>query len=153
MACRFTRFCSIAIVTLSLAPVAALADPGSPRAPEPAKPPDAAESSAVIEVIESAGDGAEQRVVFTIALAQDDRPSAIEIGGGEVEYRLSVRHRSGGGGTTTIQVDLRRVERRRRGDAHETQLSMTSRVALGRRVVLGRIERPGGATEVAVTLR
>jgi hypothetical protein len=135
-------------------PALAAAEPGQPTKSTTASPRQQASRTAVVEVVETGEQGRERRVVFTVALAEDDRASRIEVHEGGADYRVTLRRRSQSGTTAVVSLDLRRIQRQKKARTNSTELSMTSRVAVGKRAVMGRIERTnGGAIEVAVTLR
>jgi hypothetical protein len=102
--------------------------------------------------------GTARRVTrFTMAL-DDGRPSRVETGDGSRSYQLTVSQRSEKGSTAVVRLDLKcwasgaRRGKRGRGPSSTTEVSLSSRVRLGQRVLLGRIERAGGELQVAVLL-
>jgi hypothetical protein len=144
----------VAVVAAALvAPTLAAAEPGPPARREAARAERTVARTAVVEIVETGERVGERRVVFTLAIAEDDRVSRVETHDGGADYRIAVRRWSPRKGTALVQLDLRRFERRAKGRSSDTGLSMTSRIKLGQRSVLGKIERSGGGViEVAVTL-
>lgn len=119
----------------------------------------------VIDLQQADGKGkgkgtAVQRVTrFTMALAGHGRPSRVETSNGSTSYRLTVSQRPQKGSTAEVRLDLRcwssgaRRGKRGHSPSSTTEVSLSSRVQLGRRVLLGRIERAGGGElQVAMLL-
>jgi hypothetical protein len=136
----------------------------------PAPPSSKTSRRAIVEVIQlpdgkskSRGAGAgtiARRVMrFTVAVAGDGRPSRVETQDGSTSYRLTVSQRPQKGSTAEVRLDLRcwasgaRRGKRGHSASSTTEVSLSSRVRLGRRVLLGRIERAGGGElQLAVLL-
>lgn len=120
---------------------------------------------AVIEVIDlqrvdRKGKGTARRATrFTMALADNGQPSRVETHDGSTSYQLTVSQRPQKGSTAVVRLDLKcwaggaRRGKRSHGPSRTTEVSLSSRVRLGQRVMLGRIERAGGGElQVAMLL-
>jgi len=129
----------------------------SRAAPAPGKTA-AVGRTAELEVIDQDRRGGGARTIrFAIALAEDTRSSHVETNDGQTRYKIQISSRRADGATAMVDLDLRRTTRltlRGARSATSTTINLSSRVALGRRVELGRIERAdGGNLQVALTLR
>jgi len=112
-------------------------------------------------------------MLFSVALAEDHRPSRVEVRDGRNNFRLSVNRAMKGGSKVLLRLDItwtehdriksRRTERRRGRDhnsrryrrrAHTTaSFSTSSLVTVGKRAILGLLERSNGdKLLLAVTL-
>jgi hypothetical protein len=115
-------------------------------------------SSILVEVIDT-GKKATRTMRFTIALAGDNRSSRMSRDEGATHYKIDVRRARLRDGAALVELELRRTEHHPRGRGQRrvttiTEVHLASRIALGRRVVMGQIERfDGGKLQIAVTLR
>lgn len=127
--------------------------------------------SATIYVVRQRAGSPRRAISFTVALAEDSRPSNLELRDEHTSYRIAVSHHQRRGATAVVRLNLKCSERRaicksgrpagrcppgaaRRRARSTTEVALNSRVTLGRRTVLGRV-RPasGGELRVSVLLR
>jgi hypothetical protein len=98
-----------------------------------------------------------------MALADHGQPSRVETRDGSTSYQLTVSLRrrpqkQKKGATAVVRLDLKcwargaRRGKRGQGPSRTTEVSLSSRVQLGQRVLLGRIERAGGGELQVVML-
>jgi hypothetical protein len=106
--------------------------------------------TATVELVEVDGKGAQTPLRFTLAL-DPSRPSELDAASRGSSYRIKVRCDKDG---RHPLVHLQLTQHRQSKERGETvKLSVSARVAQGRRVVLSRIARPdGGTLVVALTV-
>ncbi len=136
--------------------------------------------TATIEVIRTAPGGAKRTMSFTMALAeQRRRPSRLKVSGDGTYYKIGISHDKHKGNTAVVHLDLRcdergpvpvqirrwrtsskwrragRVQRRtRRRPTTSADVSLSSRVVLRQRTLLGRLQlQDGGELRITVTLK
>lgn len=135
--------------------------------------------TATIQVVRLAPGGSKQTMAFTMALAEDRRSSRLRVSSDGTFYKISISHEKHRGNTTVVHLDLRCDERgsrpvkvrhwrashkrrrvggvqrgQRRRTSSSTEVSLSSRVTLGQRTLLGRLQPSGGGEmRIAVTLR
>lgn len=138
-----------------------------------------ASRTATIEVVKKGPGKAKQTMAFTLALADERRPSRLKVSSDGTYYRISISHEKQKGKTAVVHLELRhdehgrpatrvrrwRVSHQRRGSGRvqrpvrrrpstSTDVSLSSRVTLGKRTLMGRLQPPGGGEmRIAVTLR
>ena len=130
---------------------------------------------ATIEVVRQAPGGGKQTMSFTLAVGEDRRPSRLKVNSDGTFYRISISHEKHKDNTAVVHLDLRCDEHRaaatrrwrlkqrgagrsrvssRRGRSTSTDVSLSSRITLGKRTLLGRLSpTSGGEMRIAVTLR
>jgi hypothetical protein len=108
---------------------------------------------------------------FRVALSANHRPSRLEVSDDRDHIRISVRAAPVRSGRAPVTLDVNWTEQipaartapkrgqcpgagRRRGAVRRTVFSVTSEVPLGRRAVLGQVDRQAGRPlQLALTLR
>ncbi len=104
---------------------------------------------AELELVETAPGKPTVATRFVVGLV-DLAPSQVSAQVGDVLHRLSLRL-DARSGTLSCDLERRELEGRR---THEVKLKASARVAVGQRILLGRVQRPDGSRfEAAVTLR
>ena len=129
-----------------ISPAPALASPPGPR-------------TATIEVVRLAPGGGKRTMSFTMSLGEDRRPSRLKVSSDGTFYRINISHEKQKGNTTVVHLDLRCDEHRpaasratywraahrsgkgarrarRRSLRSSTDVSVSSRLTVGRRTLL-----------------
>lgn len=111
-----------------------------------------------IELLESGVSKTPKTVLLDIALAEDDRPSIVEVHDDRASYSIDIRRKHLKDNSAVIHLNLNRNERidgrQKKARARTARLSVSSRVTLGRQALLGRIARDGaGEIRVSVMLK
>ena len=128
-------------VTLALLGAATAAH----AAPQPTR-------SATVEVVELDGKGAQSTVRFTLAL-DPRRTSELDTSADRTSYHLRIHGDLKDPRAALVELQLSRHRSSKEHGGETIKISVSGRVAVGRRVVLGQIARPGGGElQVAVTL-
>jgi hypothetical protein len=108
--------------------------------------------SATVEVVELDGKGAQSTVRFTLAL-DPRRTSELDTSADRTSYRLRIHGDLKDPRAPLIDLQLARTRSSKERGGETIKISVSARVAVGRRVVLSQIARPGGGElQVAVTL-
>ena len=119
--------------------------------------------------------GGKQTMSFTLSLGDERRSSRLKVSSDGTFYRINVRHEKQKGSTAVVHLELRCDEHRtagrrrywrtshragkgarrgRRRTHSSTEVSLSSRLTLGRRALLGKLKPTGGGEmRIAVTLR
>ncbi len=139
------------ISTLGMAgllPSAARAEARAPTTPR----------TAVVEVNRLQEGKIQKLMRFTVVLTEGERPARLSLRQGGTSYNLKLRCGRAQAGMVTVNLDIRWVDGTRgkgkqRVVSHN-EVAMTSRIALGRRVLLGKVERADSSElQVSVTLK
>ena len=123
--------------------------------PEPARAeprPKLSPRTAVVDVTRKDSAGEQRLVRFTVVLTEEERPARLSLRHGGASYELRLRCGRVDQGRSTVNLDVRWADHPRstRGKGQpraisRNEVAMTSMVALGKRVLLGKVERADGA--------
>lgn len=148
----------------------------------PAATPGKQRSATIWITRQAPGTRRNESISFTVALAEDRRPSRLALSREGAWYKIGISHDQRKGSSAVVHLNLRCNERRpaparvrywrvkqkpgaarqRRGQRRRvvrashssTEVSLSSRVTLGQRTLLGRIQQPGGVElRVSVELK
>lgn len=108
--------------------------------------------SVTVEVVELDHKGAQSSVRFTLAL-DPRRTSELDTSADRTSYRLRIHGDLKDPEAPLIELQLARTRSSKERGGETIKISVSGRVTVGRRVVLGQVARPGGGElQVAVTL-
>ena len=128
--------------------------------PEPvsAEPrPKVSPRTAVVDVTRKDSNGEQRLVRFTVVLTENERPARLSLRHGGASYELRLRCSRAHQGRSTVNLDVRWADHKpakkgRSRASSRNEVAMTSMVALGKPVLLGKVERADGA-ELRINLR
>jgi hypothetical protein len=138
---------------IALAPVGSSIASAAPRGAPAARLAATEVRTATIEIVERSLGGAAQSSRYVLVLAEDGRSSRLESDEPQGRVVLTLASWQEQDGRVLVRLDIDR-QRDAPSGRHRTSASLTGRVALGRRVLLGRLQPSGGtALEIMLTVR
>lgn len=131
-------------LALTTALLAALASPALADTPDDS-------ITLEVEVIESSKKSSET-ATFTFTVASEGACAEAQSDTGELRFRLEVCRRRGPASAPVLAFDVVRVEHGKTTSV-TNHIKVSSKLAPGKRAVVGKITRGDDATEIAATVR